>query len=99
MERDVYGSETAHGETANSPMLCISDCAIVRINIFDQVDGNICLNVLVMIESIAPLTCLPWTSIPIGQNQDEFGYFAKRNQGVSRLIRFATSKPVAIIAR
>src|SRR2546430_28513 len=98
MSGDIHSAKTAHGKTTDAAICCFRNSAILPINIFNQVDGNIGLDELALIKAVAPLAC-SWTSIAIRQYQDEFGYLAEGNQGVSRLIGLTTSKPIAVGAR
>src|SRR5947209_4674180 len=49
-----------------------------------------------VIKAIAPFAGSPWSSIAIGNNQDQLWYLAQRYQGIGRLIRFASGKPIAL---
>src|SRR5215467_9950557 len=99
MQSDIHGSKTSHREAANATIRSLSQSTILCINKPDQIIGYIRLDVLAMIEAIAPFARLPRSSISIRQNQDEFRYLTKSNQCISRLIGFAAPKPVAISTR
>src|SRR5260370_32891840 len=94
MGRDIHRPKTAHGKAADATVRCFRNSAILLINILDQVDSNVRLDELALIEAVAPFACFSWSSITIGQNQDELGYLAESNQGVSSLISLAARKPI-----
>src|SRR5712692_7005830 len=95
---NVHRSKTAHGETAYAAIRGFSDRTIPGIDIPDQVNRNVCLDILVVVKAIAPFACRSGASIAVRQNQDEIGYLNKSNQRNSGLISLATSEPIAIFA-
>ena len=99
MSGDIHSAKTAHGKATDAAIGCFRNSTILLINILDQVDGNVGLDKLALVKAVAPLACPSWTSIAIRQYQDEFGYLAEGNQGVSRLIGLTASKPIAVVAR
>src|ERR1700682_5225532 len=96
---DIYSPKTAHGVTADAAICRLSYGAILRIHIFHQVAGNICLDILPVIETIAPLAWLSGSHLAIRQNHNEFGYFTERDQRIGRLVSLAAAKPVYVAAR
>src|ERR1700686_4002014 len=96
---DIHGSKAAHRIAAYASIGSSNHGTILRINILNKIKGYICFDILLLIEAITPFAALPRASVSIRQNQDEFGYLAKRNQCISRLVGFAARKPVTITAR